>query len=155
MGSYLVVRIRGIPDVRYDIRETLKRLHLVRKFHATLVPSTPEYIGMLKKVENFVMYGPVSKELLAELLLKRGRIIGNKPVSREYLEQVTGMKFDDIVSSLLDGRLKLKDIKGLKPVFRLHPPIGGFKKSIKKHVRDGGELGYREDLDKVVSRMIV
>ncbi len=154
MGAYIVVRIRGIPDVRYDIRETLKRLHLVRKFHATLVPASKEYIGMLKKVENYVMYGPISRDLFAQLLLKRGRLIGNKPLTKEYVEEVTGMKFDEVVELLLEGKLKLKDIKGLKPVFRLHPPIGGFKKSIKKHVREGGELGYREDIDTVVSRMI-
>ncbi len=154
MTCYLVVRIRGIPDVRYDIRETLKRLYLVRKFHATIVPDTPEYRGMLKKVENFVMYGPIDKDLLRELILKRGRLVGNKPVTPEYLEEVTGVGFDELLDKILSGEIRLKDIKGLKPVFRLHPPRGGFKKSIKKHVRDGGELGYREDIASVVSRML-
>jgi len=154
MTCYLVVRIRGVPDVRYDIRETLKRLHLVRKFHATLVPVTPEYRGMLKKVENFVMYGPIDKDLLRELILKRGRLTGNKPVTREYLEEVTGMKFDELLEKLFLGEVRLRDIKGLKPVFRLHPPRGGFKKSIKRHVREGGELGYREDIGSIVARML-
>ncbi|HIE37017.1 TPA: 50S ribosomal protein L30 [Candidatus Geothermarchaeota archaeon] len=154
MGCYLVVRIRGVPDVRYDIRETLKRLHLVRKFHATIVPDTPEYIGMLKKVENYVFYGPIEKELLRNLILSRGRITGNKSVTIEYLEAVMGIKFDELLEKLLSGEIKLKDIKGLKPVFRLHPPRGGFKKSIKKHVKDGGELGYREDIQSVVTRML-
>jgi len=154
MGSYLVVRIRGIPDVRYDISETLKRLHLVRKFHATIVPDTKEYRGMLKKVENYVMYGPISKELLKELILKRGRLVGNKQVTPEYLEKTTQMKFEELLDKLINGEIRLKEINGLKPVFRLHPPIGGFKKSIKKHVREGGELGYREDVESVVKRMI-
>lgn len=154
MGCYLVVRIRGVPDVRYDIKETLKRLHLVRKFHATLVPVTPEFIGMLKKIENFVLYGPIDKDLLKRLILSRGRLIGNKTVTIEYLESVTKMEFDELLEKLLSGEIKLKDIKDLKPVFRLHSPRGGFKKSIKKHVRDGGELGYRTDIQSIVSRML-
>ncbi len=154
MTSFLVIRIRGVPDVRYDIRETLDRLHLVRKYHATVVPDTPEYRGMLKKVENFVTYGYISKDLLRDLLLKRGRLVGNKPVTIEYIEEVTRMKFDEVLDKLVKGDLHLKDIKGLKPVFRLHPPRGGFKKSIKKHIRDGGELGFRDNIESLVSRML-
>ncbi len=154
MGCYLVIRIRGQPDVRYDIRETLARLHLHKKFHATLVPDTPSIKGMLKKVENFVAYGYVDKEVVKEILVKRGRLTGNKPLTEEYLKEKMGLSVDEVAEKLCSGELTLKDIPGLKPVFRLHPPRGGFKKSIKKHVRMGGELGEREDIDKLVVRML-
>jgi len=32
---------------------------------------------------------------------------------------------------------------GVKPVFRLHPPKGGFKGTIRRPYKSGGELGYR------------
>ncbi|MEM2203989.1 MAG: 50S ribosomal protein L30, partial [Sulfolobales archaeon] len=43
----------------------------------------------------------------------------------------------------------------VKPVFRLHPPSGGFKGSIKKPYGNGGELGYRgQDINDLIRRMI-
>ena len=43
----------------------------------------------------------------------------------------------------------------LSPVFRLHPPRGGFKGSTKKPYSDGGELGYRGPaINELIRRMI-
>ena len=154
MVSFILLRIRGIPDIRYDIRETLKRLHLVRKYHATIVPDTEVYRGMIFKVKDYITYGPADPETVKELLLKKGRLIGNKPVTEKYLKKVTGFALDELIDKIVSGNLKLKDIKDLKPVFRLHPPIGGFKRSIKKHIASSGELGYREDIGKLIKRMI-
>jgi len=154
MPSFILVRIRGIPDVRYDIQETLKRLHLVRKFHATIVPDTKVYRGMIFKVKDYITYGPATPEIVKELILKRGRLIGNKPVSEEYIKKVTGLDLDTVAKKIAEGSMKLKDIKGLKPVFRLHPPRGGFRRSIKKHITAGGELGYREDIRKLILKML-
>ncbi len=154
MPSLLVIRIRGQPDVRYDIRETLRRFRLFKKFHATIVRDTPEILGMLKKVENYVAYGPVSPEVIKELLLKRGRLIGNKPLTEEYVREKLGMSIDELAEKIYSGEISLKDIPGLKPVFRLHPPRGGFKKSTKLHVKMGGELGRRDDIEKLVVKMV-
>ncbi len=154
MGCYLVIRIRGQPDVRYDIKETLERLNLYKKFHATLLPDTPSIRGMLKKVEFFVTYGYVDKDTVKALLLKRGRLVGNKPLTEGYVEKVLGISVDDLAEKICNGELSLKQVPGLKPVFRLHPPRGGFKRSIKKHVKMGGELGFREDIKTLVTRML-
>jgi len=49
----------------------------------------------------------------------------------------------------------LKDLPGVKPVFRLHPPRKGFKGSIKKSYRAGGEAGYRgEAINDLIRRMV-
>jgi len=152
--AFLVIRIRGIPDVRYSISETLNRLRLHKKFHATIVPDTPSYRGMLFKVKDYVTYGPVSQGVIKEILLKRGRLIGDKPLTEEYVREKMGMNIDQLAEKLSKGELTLKDIKGLKPVFRLHPPRGGFKKPTKKLISAGGELGYRDDIDKLVLRML-
>ncbi len=152
--AFIVVRIRGIPDVRYDIRETLKRLRLIKKFHATIVPDTPTYRGMLFKAKDYIAYGPADKETVKEMLLKRGRLIGNKPLTEEYIKNTLSMDVDQLAEKLASGELKLTDLKNVKPVFRLHPPRGGFKRSIKKLVQAGGELGYREDISSLILRML-
>ena len=42
---------------------------------------------------------------------------------------------------LASGETKLRDIPGLKPVLRLHPPRKGYK-TTKRTFPQGGALGY-------------
>jgi len=141
--------------VRRDINYTLNLLHLPRKFHATIVPQNESFKGMIQKVKDYVIWGPADPDLVKKLLLARGRLRGDKPVSEEYLLEKTGLKsLDEVAEALSSGRLTLKEIDGLKPVFRLHPPRGGFKHSTKKSVGMGGELGFREDIASIVERML-
>lgn len=153
--SYILVRIRGSVGVRKGINYTLKLLHLPRKFHATIIPRDESIDGMLQKVKDYVIWGPAHPEIVKKLLLARGRWRGDKPFSEEDLLEKTGFKsLDEVAEALSSGKLTLKEIDGLKPVFRLHPPRGGFKSSTKKSVGMGGELGFREDIASVVERML-
>ena len=58
--------------------------------------------------------------------------------------------------ALAAGEAKLRDVKGLKPVFRLNPPRGGFeRRGIKKPRSLGGALGYRGDkIKELLGRMV-
>jgi len=67
-----VVRVRGRSDVFREVRETMELLHLYRNCHATLVDDRPAYVGMLRKAQNCLTWGEVSKENVALLLKKRG-----------------------------------------------------------------------------------
>ena len=154
MNVFLVIRIRGQPNVRYDIKETLKRLRLHRKFHATLVPDDPIYRNMLFKVKDYVAYGPVDKNIVKSILAKRGRITGNKPLTSEYIKKNLGLELDELAEKIVSGELKLNFLKGIKPIFRLNPPKGGFKRSTKKLASYRGELGYRDDMNKLVLKML-
>lgn len=154
MPSYLILRIRGRVDVRKDISETLNRLNLNRKFHATVVPDDDVYKGMIFKVKDYVAFGPADPETVKEMLLARGRFLGNKPVTPEGIKEITGLDIDEVAEKLADGSMRLKDIRGLKPIFRLSPPRGGFKGSIKKHATVGGELGYRDDISSLIKKML-
>lgn len=154
MGSFIVLRIRGRVDVRKDIKETLKRLNLHKKFHATIVPDTPSYRGMLHKAKDYIAYGPADKETVKKMLEARGRLIGDRLLTEEYVREKLGMSIDELAEKIAKGEMRLKDVKGLKPVFRLHPPRGGFKRSTKKLYSAGGELGYREDISSLILRML-
>ncbi len=120
-----VIRIQGCARVKTDIGETLHRLRLRKKLTCILIDEKDAVkIGMLKKAINSVAYGKIDDKMIKELEDKRGE-------------------------KIKDGEDKGK----LKPYFRLHPPIGGFKKSTKL-AYPKGILGKHEDISKLLVRMI-
>ncbi|MBE0521687.1 MAG: 50S ribosomal protein L30 [Candidatus Methanoperedenaceae archaeon] len=141
---YAVVRIRGEVNSRQDVRDTMSMLHLHRVNHCVVIPETPNYRGMIKKVKDYVAFGILSPEALAQMLETRGRLEGGKRLTEEYLSQNTDFRsFDELAKALCEGAVSISDIPGLKPVFRLHPPRKGHK-GIKRTYQQGGELGNHE-----------
>jgi len=159
MKLYAIIRVRGTVDVSPKVESTLKHFRLHRKFHCTLYPSTlPGIKGMLKVIEGWATWGEINRETLIELLRRRGRTPGNKRLTDDYVNEKLGLKggIEELADKLLSGEIMLHRIdKVLKPVFRLHPPKKGFKGSIKKMYKAGGELGYRgSDINELLKRMI-
>lgn len=154
MGKLLaVIRLRGIPDRSPQEEKTLELLRLHRRFNAIILPDSPEVRGMLKRVEYVVTYGEIDEEMLALLLERRGRLYGNKRLSLDFARKLGFEDFSEMARALLKGEASLKDLN-VKSVFRLAPPSRGFKGSLKKHFRDGGELGYRgEAINDLLRRM--
>ncbi len=158
---YAIIRIRGRVDVPPDIEHTLKLLRLHKKFHMVIYPSTlPGIKGMLQKVKDWVTWGEIDYDTLVEVLRKRGRLVGNKPLTDDivdkYLEK-QGIKggIPALAKALIEGKVMLHKLEFIKPVFRLHPPRGGFKKSTKRPYGDGGELGYRgKAINDLIKRML-
>jgi len=72
-----IIRIKGMVEVRRDFAETLDRLRLRKKFSCVVVEPTPENLGMIQKVRDFVAYGEISKEMFEELKKKRKTNIEN------------------------------------------------------------------------------
>ncbi len=145
MEKIAVVRIRGRRKVRKEIEDTLRMLRLERPNHCVLVNNTPQYLGMLNKVKDYVAFGPVGKEVVFKLVYKRGRKGGKRVkevMSKEEVEKV--------VSLLMEG--KRPQEAGIRPVFRLRPPSGGYK-NIKRPYPEG-DLGKRDDMEKLLVRMI-
>jgi len=157
MALYAIIRLRGIPDTPYDIEYTLRLLRLVRKHHCVLYPDKPSIKGMLHKVKDWVTWGEIDRDTLVLLLRKRGRVVGGKPLTDEFVKQRLGLSsIEELADKLLAGELEYHKLEryGVKPVFRLHPPRGGFK-SIKKPFGAGGDLGYRGPaINELLRRMI-
>lgn len=156
MALWVVIRLRGDPDRRPDERKALELLRLHKVYHAVLVEDSPSIRGMLKRtLENVVTYGEINEEVLALLLERRGRLKGNKRITKEYLEKIGFKDFNELAKALIEGKVKWTELPDVKPVFRLRPPSGGFKGTIKKHYRDGGETGYRgEEINDLLLRML-
>ncbi|UCD20867.1 MAG: 50S ribosomal protein L30 [archaeon] len=146
MSKIAVIRIRGLVGIRKDIAETLNKLRLRKKFVCIILEETPENMGMIQKVENFVAYEKINESTLKELILKRGRFPGDKKLKG------AGNKLDEFVKEFVANKKKLKDF-GIKPFFRLHPPLRGFKKSIKLRYPKG-ILGKNEKINELIKRML-
>ncbi len=150
-----VIRIRGMVGAHREVRETMAYLRLHRNNHMTLVPSTPSYVGMLQKVKDYITWGEISKDVLIKVLEKRGRLVGNKRLTEENVKSLGFNSIEELADALYNLKVKLKDIEGLKPIFRLRPPRKGFKYSIKRPYGSKGETGYRgEAINELILRML-
>jgi len=69
----VVIRIKGRVGLSYNINETLDRLRIRKKYSCVVLKGTPEEIGMLDKLRDFVAYGEINAETHKELVKLRGR----------------------------------------------------------------------------------
>ncbi|MDL2246207.1 50S ribosomal protein L30 [Methanobrevibacter sp. OttesenSCG-928-K11] len=150
---FLVIRVRGTTGVIGSIADTLKMLRLNRISHAVLVEENPSYEGMLQKSKDYVTWGEIDSETLAEIISKRGEISGGEKVTDEYLKENTDYSsIDDLAKALVNGEVKLSDLD-IKPVLRLHPPRKGYE-DIRVSFNEGGSLGYRgEEIKDLAKKM--
>jgi large subunit ribosomal protein L30 len=155
---YFAIRVRGAPEMKRSIEDTLKMLRMHKLHHGVLLWGDQSYRGMLQKCKDYIAYGEIDEKTLVRLLRVRGRIEGNKPLTDEHIKNLTPYKsIKEFSKALLSGQIKYhsKDIKKIKPVFRLHPPIKGHRGSIKKHYAEGGTLGYVESyINELIHKMI-
>jgi large subunit ribosomal protein L30 len=139
---YAVVQVRGVVNTRHDIKDTLKMLRLHHINHCVLVPDTPENLGMIRKVKDYVAYGEVDAVTIETLLRTRGRITGNATLTDDYIRtNSTYGSITEFAQALARGETRLRDIPGIKPVLRLHPPRRGYRTTKRTFVQ-GGALGY-------------
>ncbi|MEM4728350.1 MAG: 50S ribosomal protein L30 [Thermoplasmata archaeon] len=141
--TFAVVRVRGGVRTRTDVRDTLRMLHLTRQNHLSFVPEDSTHRGMLQKVKDFVTWGEIDEETAFRVLEARGRLEGNRPLTEDYLKANTSYaSLRELAAAIASSKASLSGLKGVKPVIRLHPPLGGYENT-KKAFRQGGSLGYR------------
>jgi len=153
----IVIRLRGEINITKKITDTLEMLHLHKKHRAVIIPGTKSFMGMLSKVSPYCTFGEIDEATLAELLTKRGRLVGDKPLTDAFLNKSKkGLNTKNFASMLMERTASMKDIEGLKQFFKLQPPRGGFERGgIKKPYSMHGALGYRGDtINKLLKKMI-
>ena len=150
-----VVRVRGSVGMSRELEEVLRQMHLTRKNHATLIDNSPSNRGTLQRVKDYTTWGEASPETIERLLAERGALPGNKRLTEDYVKNSLGYEsIGALAKGLWDTRVDLRRLKGVKPLFRLHPPKRGFKGSTKKPYPEG-ELGYRgAEIDKLLADMV-
>jgi len=152
-GSLLVVNLRGLVNTRVPVRTTLEQLKVARRFNATFVPHDSVHIGMLGLAKEHVAWCPLNADTAEKILKTRSEKSTGNRVSESEISNEHG-SFHDIASALESGNIKLSSIEQIRPFFRLSPPRGGFKRSIRRQYRDGGILGPNDELSNLVERML-
>ncbi len=153
--ALLVVRMRGTVNVPYWALTTLKSLYLNKKFSATLVPETSNYLGMLRKINQWVAWSKADSDIIKILIEKRGKKKNAILESRDENKSKSDFKgIDELVDVIVNDKIKFSDQNNIKPWFSLNPPKGGFKKKTKKQFTDGGILGNNKELLEIVKRMV-
>ncbi len=152
--AFLVVRMRGTVNVPFWALTTLKNLYLNKRFSATLVPETSDYLGMLRKIKEWVAWSKADSEIVKTLIEKRGKKITQLDSQKEGKKKDDYKGIDELVNVIVNDKIKFSDQNNIKPWFSLNPPRGGFKKKSKKQFTDGGILGNNKDLLEIVKRMI-
>ena len=136
-----IIRIRGEVNMDGDVKETLHRLRLRKKYSCVVINPNKEQEGMLKKVKDLVAFGEISKETFEKLIEKRGQLLDKKKKKADAKKAVgdleSGKKYEDL---------------NLKPFFRLHPARGGM--NTKVHFPKGVLGNNGESINKLVERML-
>jgi large subunit ribosomal protein L30 len=143
--KFAIVRVRGRRNMTPKIGHTLEMLSLHRTNQCVVMEDSPSTRGMLQLCKDYVAFGPIKEETLAALLTKRGEKGG-----RMLSEVMEGAEISEAAKKIMHGE-KVENFSDR--VFRLHPPRKGFT-DIKRPVAQGGDLGFREDMDSLVKRMM-
>src|SRR3989338_988580 len=156
MSKIAVIQIRGAVKLSKKIKSTLEMLNLKKKNSCIIEEANNVNIGMVNVVKDYVTWGEINEQVIKELLLKRGKIVGNKLLDEDYLIKNIKLNLDSFIKEFINNNKKLRDIPGFKPYFRLKPPIKGFERGgIKQPYSLGGALGYRkEKINELIMRML-
>jgi len=153
--TYAVIRVRGQPDVNCDIEYTMGLLGLTRVNHCVVVPENASTKGMLQMVKDYCTWGEVDQDTLTVMIRTRGRFAGDKEINDAALKEKSEFAtVDELSKAIIENNYRMKDVEGVKPVFRLHPPIKGYEGNKRSYV-NGGALGYRgATINDLINRML-
>lgn len=154
MGLLLVINLHGKINSPSGVRKTLSDLKVERKFSASVVQDDGPTVGALKSCKDYVAWAALDKDMLATLLEKRGMVSERKRLDPNLLSNLGYGGFGDLANKIESEGLRLSAIEGLRPFFRLSPPKGGFKKSLRKQFSEGGTLGSNPTLPEILRRML-
>jgi len=153
--TYAAIRIRGVINIKPDIKKTLNLLNLTRANHCVILQETPSTKGMLQVAKDYITWGEIDKDVLTKLIKIRGKLEGDKEVTDDFLKTTTSYNtIDKLSDAIINNKFKYREIPSVKPVFRLSPPKKGYE-GIKRSFVKKGALGYRgKEINKLIERMI-
>ncbi len=154
MGLILVVNLHGQINSSAPVRKALNELWVAKKFSASVVPDDAPTVGMLRLCKDYVAWCPVEEGLLGDLLKKRGMVSSNRTLDQASIKELGYKKHEDLAAKMVKDQVRLSAVKGVLPFFRLAPPKGGFRQSLRRQSTERGILGNNPKLEEIVRRMI-
>jgi large subunit ribosomal protein L30 len=153
-ANLLVVNMRGMINTRRPVRQTLEQLRLIKRFNATIVPDNQIYRGMLHSAKEHLAWCELDARTAESLLSKRAETSTGNKITEDKLKDTGFSSFADLASALASGKASLDSDLGFRQFFRLSPPKGGFKRSIRRQYGEGGILGPNKELSAIVEKMV-
>ena len=154
MGLLLVVNLHGSINSPAPVRKALNELWVAKKFSASVVTDDAATVGMLKLCKDFVAWAPVDEGLLGDLLKKRGMVSATRALDQARLKAMGVKSHEDLAAKMVKDQTRLSAVGGVLPYFRLAPPKGGFKLSLRRQSTERGLLGNNPNLAGIVRRML-
>jgi large subunit ribosomal protein L30 len=154
LGLLLVVNLHGPINSAVPVRKALNELWVAKRFSASVVTDDPTTVGMLRLCKDFVAWCPLEEGLLADLLQRRGMVSSTRPLDLASLKDMGYKDHGDLAAKMLKDQVRLSALSGVLPYFRLAPPKGGFKLSLRRQSTERGLLGSNPRLEGIVRRMI-
>ena len=152
--AYIVLNVRGTIDASEQVRRTLRMLRIPLRYRATILPESDSVRGMLQKARHRIAWCKADKELVKELIEKRGMKEGWKKLEKKDLKRLGYSGFDELAEAIAEDRVDFGKLDGIKPFFALSPPRGGFKRTVKRFYEQGGVLGENPELPELIRRML-
>ncbi len=143
MEKLCVIKIRSDIKSKGSERKIIETLGLRKQNMCIILDKNPANLGAVEKIEGYVTYGEINKDTLKKLIKKRAHV------------NMDDESINAFVDDFFEGKKKFKDMN-IKPIFRLHPPRGGFERKGKKvPFKSGGAIGYRgEKINDLLNKMI-
>jgi large subunit ribosomal protein L30 len=108
---------------------------------------------MLRKVKDIVAWTSVDADFIKELLERRGKLSGYKPITKSDLPK--GFEsIEELATAIAQNKTSMSKLNSIKPWFALAPPKGGFKQKTKTQFSQNGVLGHNEHLVQLVKNML-
>jgi large subunit ribosomal protein L30 len=150
-----VIKVRGNIGISPGLKHTMNLINLTRVNHMVLISEKPQMKKMIEKIQGYVTFGEINKEILVKILQKKGQISSTKKLTEKELKEMKIKNFDELAEQLISEKITLKKL-GIKPVFRLKAPRKGYGRAgIKKPFKIGGALGYRaEAINELIKKMV-
>ena len=154
MKLILVLNVHGVINSSAAPRRAMEELMVYRKFTASIVSDDVNTMGMLKRCKDYLSWSPVDKELLTELLEKKGMVSETKKLDKAALKALGFKDHGEMAEKMIKDGKRLSSFEGVRPFFKLAPPKGGFKKTMRRQAAEGGMLGRNLGLVEIVRRML-
>jgi len=149
--AYAVIRMKSSRNENQRMKDTFKMLRLNSVNHCAVIPERRTYEGMLDKVKDKITWGEIDTDTMIDLLKSS---MAESELEKKIEEKTTYDEIDELAQAVVSNTTTLDEIDGLDKVFRLHPPIGGYR-STKKPYNNGGALGYRgSEINSLIRKML-
>ncbi|HYB75810.1 MAG TPA: uL30 family ribosomal protein [Nitrososphaerales archaeon] len=154
LALLVVLNLHGAINAPAPVRSALEELKLEKRFSASVVPDDPSTLGALRLCKDRLAWAPIDEELLTTLLTKRGMVSTTKALDQHALKEMGYKDHGELATMMLKNGIRLSAVEGLRPFFKLAPPKGGFKHSMRKSRSEGGVMGSNPELLDLVRRMV-